>query len=218
MRFVTDASNIGSVLIQVASFGQRRLNNSSKIKYCKSLSDDELDHIICHYENLMQMIANSLKEDAARKSFIVEVKKYRESKAMVEKAMIFVENVSAMTEKRRVDETTNNMRLQRKDEFEKRILMKAGLDGTNYAISDPRPLLDDIRNRRWNAGRDRHRAIAASEPLACFPTAASSRKHSSDVNRNEKTRKYLFSSSNLLEKTYRPLTVTSGQSMSICSL
>ncbi|KAH0588410.1 hypothetical protein H2248_004261 [Termitomyces sp. 'cryptogamus'] len=119
--FVTDASNIGSVLIQVASFGQRRLNNSSKMqgrlldasrqmwesmgelrKYCKSLSDDELDHVICHYENLMQMIANSLKEDAARKSFIVEVKKYRESKAMVEKAMIFVENVSAMTEKRRV--------------------------------------------------------------------------------------------------------------------
>ncbi|KAG6891262.1 hypothetical protein C0995_008514 [Termitomyces sp. Mi166 len=150
---IVGVSNIGSFLLQAVTFGQCTINNYSKIevrlldasrqlkeatmeikKYTNYLTDDEFEKTMRQCEDAMQLVINGLKEDAARKSFIVEAKKYRETKEEAQKKVILSVEVMAAVDashsssvstraKRRtekqVEEAANRLRLQRIDEVER---------------------------------------------------------------------------------------------------
>ncbi|KAH0588409.1 hypothetical protein H2248_004260 [Termitomyces sp. 'cryptogamus'] len=108
-------------------------------KYSRYLTDDEFEEAMRQCEDAMQKVAESLKEDAACKTFIVEIKKYRESKEkaqykVVSSHVIMANVISVSTrekrrEEKRIDEAGNILRLQRVDELERILMQTPCFDG-----------------------------------------------------------------------------------------
>ncbi|KAG5338564.1 hypothetical protein C0989_007023 [Termitomyces sp. Mn162] len=145
---VVGASNIGSFALQALSFGQCTMNKYNKIKtplldatqnltkamdeirqYSEYLTSDEFEGTMGKCENLMKSVVGDLYQDAARESFLVRLKEYRESKKSAQKSLISsidahaeVQSVStrakrrAEQEQKKVDEATNYERLKRIDD------------------------------------------------------------------------------------------------------